>query len=162
MVTEERKGFTLIEILTATIVMSVLMLAVIGFVQSGSELWNRGHDKITARNYQRAIFEILRQDMMKASHITQPALGETDVRIRYETFESATFTIELDNFSLGRIPESGGHTLRLARNVASFTATRLSTWTIKIYLELASEENMHGERETLMSDSVTFMAPGVL
>lgn len=164
-----KKGFSLAEIIVATIVMTMLMVSVIGYIQYSGEIWQDGYSKISGVNYMRMATETIRQDLLKARVISQPAamLGGNPVptpMLRYATSDTAgTYTISIDDTLLIRHWANGpsSATIRLGRNVASFTATRLSSWTLQIHLEFRNDvPEEDGNFRIIASETLAFMAPG--
>jgi Tfp pilus assembly protein PilW len=165
-------GFSLAEIMIATIVMTMIMATVIGFIHSGAELWTRGQASIDAQNYKRAVFELIKADMLKATSITDPYASAT-AEITSNTmhyfmdtpFGNREFKIGIatDNVLIrqitGTTTEEEHYNLTIARHIASFSATRISTWTIKIFLEVGSEPDAYGYMDTVSSDTMIFTSP---
>lgn len=161
-------GFSLVEILVSTIVMTMLMVSVIGYIQYSGAIWQDGYSKISGVNYMRMSTEMIRYDLMRASNIATPtavlggnATPTSEIKYRIAGIPGS-FTIRIDDRSLKRFSDGiATMTTRIARNVASFTATRISTWTLEIHLEFqadVSEED--GTFKIIASDTFTFMAPG--
>ncbi|OGK06428.1 MAG: hypothetical protein A2W80_11120 [Candidatus Riflebacteria bacterium GWC2_50_8] len=167
-----RKGFSLAEIIVSTIVMTMLMVSVIGYIQYSGIIWQDGYSKISGANYMRMITELIRQDLMRAASITEPAAliggnATPTSMLRYSItgITGATFTIAVDTTEtcLKRYsaPIISTMTTRIARNVASFTATRLSTWTVQIHIELQNDDpEEDGTYRIIASETLSFMAPG--
>jgi hypothetical protein len=165
-------GFSLAEIMIATIVMTMIMATVIGFIHSGAELWTRGQESINAQNYKRAVFELIKADMLKATSITDPYASAT-AQITSNTmhyfmdtpFGNREFIIgivgdhRLERHISGSTIEEKHYNLTIARHIASFSATRISTWTIKIFLEVGSEPDAYGYMDTISSDTMIFTTP---
>jgi len=165
-------GFSLVEVLTATLIMSMLMVTTFAFVQYGGDIWRRGYTKISAENYKRMVLELIKTDMLRAYSINIPAVSSTSVVIsdklhyRFEEnnsgkdcfIEIATPT-ERDLYR--RCTNDAAYNMRIARNVASFSATRISTWTVQIRLQIQSDTPDEDDTYPILSDdTVTFMAPG--
>lgn len=149
-----KKAFSLVEVLTATIVMTMMLVSVIAYIQYGSLVWQKGQTKIAAKNYSRMAFDLIRQDLMKATNIEAPqasssitfehALGYS-MRISGATEK---FKLEVPNSDqvLQRLIDSSDTVkqqtwnTRIARNVSFFQVERISTWTLKIYLQIRSDE----------------------
>lgn len=66
-----KNGFTLVEVLTATIVMSMMMMALFGYLQYGMEIWKLGKNKFDAINYARMVFDLIGDDIFNASRVYQ-------------------------------------------------------------------------------------------
>ncbi|PKL42329.1 MAG: hypothetical protein CVV41_14405 [Candidatus Riflebacteria bacterium HGW-Riflebacteria-1] len=165
----DKRGFSLAEIIVATIVMTMLMVSVIGYIQYSGEIWQDGYSKISSANYMRMATERIRLDMMSASSITQPAAlpggnATPTAMLRYAIpGVPGTYTISIVDDLLRRDYANGAAsaTIRLGRNVASFTATRLSSWSVQIHLEFKNDvPEEDGTYRIISSDTVTFMAPG--
>lgn len=168
-----KKGFSLAEVMISTIVMTMILFSVISFIKSGSDLWRKGQAKISAENYKRAVFEVLKNDLRQATIIHDPIASSTaqlvesaivftmntsfgNRKFRIATDANATLKREIDSV----IPaEMEAYNIRIARNVASFSACRISTWTIQIFLEVGTDPNDYGDREMVSSDTVVFTAP---
>ena len=183
------KAFSLVEVLTATIVMTMMLVSVIAYIQYGSLVWQKGQTKIAAKNYSRMAFDLIRQDLMRATKIEHPpasTLTTVANAIGYSLLVSGT----TENFKLG-VPDSkmvlqrlidSGDTgkqqtwnTRMARNVSLFQVERISTWTLKISLQIRSDEEAVDDtsgpagipdgnidifdREIVSSESIVLTAP---
>jgi hypothetical protein len=116
---------------------------------------------------------MLKADLRLATQIDQPPSSTTaqliDNNLNYfmETvYGNREFSvgIDSDNTLIRKIDsavlaEQDHYNIRIARNVASFSVTRVSTWSIKIFLEIGSEPDDYGEMETISSDTMVFTAP---
>ncbi|GAB1351834.1 hypothetical protein MASR1M12_05650 [Erysipelotrichia bacterium] len=179
-----RKAFSLVEVLTATIVMTMMLVSVIAYIQYGSLVWQKGQTKIAAKNYSRMAFDLIKQDLLKATNIEAPPASTSTT---FETALGYSFKVSgtTEKFKLGipnsdrvlqRLIDSSDTTkqqtwnTRIARNVAFFQVERISTWTIKIYLQISSDEevfedvNLDGsvdilDREIVSSESIVLTAP---
>lgn len=175
-----KRGFSLTEILVATIVMTMIMTGVLGFVQYGGEIWQKGQNKINAKNYSNMAFQLLKDDLLQAEAVNCPSeaasssnslkyeIGSNKYVIKIE--EDLTLTKSLDNTT--RSSSSARSTppitkpIRIARNVKNFYVYRVSTWTFEIGLQIQSSENEDEEGniiepEIISSESVVLLAPGV-
>lgn len=164
-----RKGFSLAEIIVSTIVMTMLMVSVIAYIQYGGEIWQDGYSKISGANYLRMTTELIRYDLMRATLIMDPPAVHggnatpTDVLGYAINGIPGEFKLYVDNNSLHRKSSASIATMttRIARNVASFTVTRISTWTIEIHLEFQNDvAEDDGTYRIIASDTLSFMAPG--
>lgn len=164
-----KKGFNLVEILVATIAMTMLMVSVIGYIQYGGEIWQDGHSKISGANSLRMTTELIRYDLMRATTIMDPpavhggnATPSNDLSYRI-TGIPGDFRLRIVDSSLMRQSTASiaSMTTRIARNIATFTVSRISTWTIKIQLQFQNDvEEEDGTYKIIASDTLTFMAPG--
>lgn len=164
-----KKGFSLVEIIVATIVMTMMMVSVIGYIQYSGEIWQDGYSKISSTNYMRMATETIRQDLINARRVEQPMamLGGNPTptsMLRYSTANlPGTFTMTIDDTALIRYYSDGvtSATIHLGRNLASFTATRLSSWTLQIHIELYNDiAEEDGSFRIIASETLSFMAPG--
>ncbi len=172
------------EVLTATIVMTMMLVSVIAYIQYGSLVWQKGQTKIAAKNYSRMAFDLIKQDLMKATAIEAPP-ASTSVTVENGLGYRMLISGTTENFKLGvpdsnrvlqRLIDSGDATkqqtwnTRIARNVSLFQVERISTWTLKIYLQIRSDEeatediNVDGtidifDREIVSSESIVLTAP---
>lgn len=164
-------GFSLVEVLVATIVMTMMMVSVIAYIQYGGEIWQKGHNKIAAENYKRMALEMLRQDLARAIEIEAPPASSTatlsEHAIGYKTLVGGVvkeFKVGIATASehiLFKQSSDPALSMRIARNVANFLVTRISTWTIQIQLQIQSDTpNEDGTYDTISSDTVIMMAPG--
>jgi len=167
----DRKGFSLVEVLLATIIMSMLMVTTFAFVKYGGDIWQKGHGKISAENYKRMVFEIIKTDMLRAYGIHQPMASTTaiitDTAIAYRFMDGGTkdciisIATPSERVLYRRCTNDDNFNMRIARNVASFTVSRISTWNIQIRLQIHSETpDEDGTFPIISDDTVTFMAPG--
>ncbi len=149
-----RKAFSLVEVLTATIVMTMMLVSVIAYIQYGSLVWQKGQTKIAAKNYSRMAFDLIKQDLMKATLITVPqASSSTEIAAtltyRIPSAGTASVSISLDR-NWGKLDRkisglttaaiSASHTMTIARNVNLFLVERISTWTFRISLQICGIE----------------------
>ena len=166
------KGFSLTEVLVATIVMSMIMGSVLAFVQYAGNIWQKGNEKISSQNYSRMTFELLKQDLLQATNVSYPKTwGKNRKKIRYQTNDlNSTHTVELslDN-TLIRYTKTkdvdGSTTMRLARNVNAFYVNRISSRTFEISLQINGQEYENEDgviaSDTISSESMVLIAPGV-
>lgn len=165
-------GFSLVEILTATIVMTMMMVAVISYIQYGSEIWRRGHSKISSENYTRMAFELIKQDLLKASLISIPVASSAEtinaslsLQLKVSPTVPATFSFAVDPTTKvlqKKIIASTSTTFntRIARNVNFFQVARISTWTFRISIQINGDPDEQGNVEVISSQSIVLMAPG--
>lgn len=184
-----KNAFSLVEVLTATIVMTMMLVSVIAYIQYGSLVWQKGQTKIAAKNYSRMAFDLIKQDLLKATKIEAPP-ASTSVTVEnalgYKMLISGiTETFKLgvpdSNMVLQRLIDSGdagkqqSWNTRMARNVSLFQVERISTWTLKIYLQIRTDEealeDISGpagtpdgnidifDREIVSSESIVLTAP---
>lgn len=183
------KAFSLVEVLTATIVMTMMLVSVIAYIQYGSLVWQKGQTKIAAKNYSRMAFDLIKQDLMKAVNIENPPAA-TSVTVDNVLGYHMLISGNKEEFKLG-VPDSkmvlqrligGGDAAkeqtwntRMARNVSLFLVERISTWTLKISLQIRSDEEAVEDtsgpagtpdgsinifdREIISSESIVLTAP---
>ena len=93
-----KKGFTLVEVLIATIVMSMMMGSVLSFVQYSGQIWHKGNEKIQAQNYNRMAFDLIKQELLSADSVTIPSgVGKKSKRIVY-TRGDKKYKISLEDY----------------------------------------------------------------
>ncbi len=169
-----KKGFTLSEVLIATIVMSMIMGSVLAFVQYSSQIWYRGNEKISAQNYNRMTFELIKQELLSASKVDIPSeVGRKASKLIYY-INGTRYTILLDSdtndenkTTLVRIQGSNNsQRMRLARNVASFKVKRISNKTFEITLQIKKEQTEEeieegSEIELVTNETMVLLAPGL-
>ena len=179
MITQNKKGFSLTEVLVATIVMSMIMGSVLAFVQYAGQIWHKGNEKISAQNYNRMAFELIKQELLSAEELLLPkTVGKTSSKIYYK-IDGTQYNIYLDSdqndaerTTLVRIKRGDtNHKMRLARNVALFKAKRLSNKTIEVFLQIRKEQNADDidefdasgkpVYEIISSESMVLLAPGI-
>ena len=161
-----RHGFSLAEIIVATIVMTMLMISVIAYIQQGGRIWQAGYNKISNANYVRMTSEIIRHDLMLAISIASPAVplpGDTATPSSYLRYKlqgvAGSLTVQIENGRLMR--RSVAATTHIARNVASFSAVRLSPWTVRLNLQLFDPElDEDGNERVMAAEVFYFLAPG--
>ena len=180
------KGFTLSEILAAVLIMSMMMVAIVSFVDYSSRIWRTGQEAVNNKNYSRLTFDLISQELMEANSIkdTTNPIGSSKTFIKLENpnkkYRSITYESDIKKLYLygsseeGDIKDSSGkkgnqfynntNTLRaeilLAKNVNTFTVTRLSTSTVQITLAIeSSEEDEDGNHDIISSDTMILYAP---
>jgi type II secretory pathway pseudopilin PulG len=62
-------GFSLAEVLIATIIMSMMLTAILGYIQYGSQIWTKADSKINNSNYARLTFDLLQYDLYLTNSI---------------------------------------------------------------------------------------------
>lgn len=65
----KNKGFSLIEILTATIVMSLMMTALMAYLEYGSKVWRISKSKFDETNYSRMVFDLIGEELFRAQRV---------------------------------------------------------------------------------------------
>ena len=190
-----KPGFSLIEVVISTTVMAVMIVGLLSYVQFGSELWVKGERTITMNNNARAVSEAISRDLTLASDIIEPTLGVTSTQLRYVVpMATGTYygTVKItlskgtDNvlkrsapaFTVVNLITSGAETTNkilksrleypLAKDVATFVVTRISTWSVVVDLGLESIKFGHetgtdeNPTDTVkLEASYTFLIPGV-
>ena len=162
-----KKGFSLTEVLVATIVMSMIMGSVLAFVQYAGNIWHKGNEKISSQNYSRMAFELLKQDLLEATSVSTPKVGRSSNKIIYKKPDnSKSYKITASEAVLLRTSSKlASATMRLARNVGNFYVNRISSRTFEISLQIKGQEyeNDDGEiaSDTISSESMILIAPGV-
>ena len=184
----KNKGFTLSEILAAVLIMSMMMIAIVSFVDYSSRIWRSGQTAVNSKNYSRLAFDLINQELMEAESIVTPSLNNSNIFLylknqkktkvyRSITFENSIKKLYLygstnDNNYLSHLtgkkgsefskPENSSKVeeILLAKNVSTFTVTRLSTSTVQITLAIEdSEENEDGGHDIISSDTMVLYAP---
>ncbi|MFZ2958656.1 MAG: prepilin-type N-terminal cleavage/methylation domain-containing protein [Candidatus Ozemobacteraceae bacterium] len=191
-----KQGFTLIEVMVATMIMSLMILGLLSYVQFGSELWRKGEQTITLNNNARALSEGISRDLTLATKVMIPPLGATSAKLIY-TLPLATGTSfgtvdiiiskgtdnvlrrKATNITGVALITSGAETTNkifksrleyaLARDVATFVVTRVSTWSVIVDLGLESikfgpetDEVNNPTDSVKLEASYTFLIPGVM
>ena len=165
-----KKGFSLTEILVATIVMSMIMGSVLAFVQYAGNIWHKGNEKISSQNYSRMAFELIKQDLLEATEVTSPQVGSIKKRIIYKKADVKYRILASQSVLIRTSPKSDAYdnkanTMRLAKNVSKFYVNRISSRTFEISLQINGQEyeNDDGElaSDTISSESMVIIAPGI-
>jgi prepilin-type N-terminal cleavage/methylation domain-containing protein len=165
-----RGGFTLVEVITAIVIMSAMMVAVIGFVDYGAGIWRRGNTQMSAKNYMRLTFDTLKEDLNMAHTVSVPVVGATVASVSYKVGTAREFAVLVNDGTLHRVswPISGAKVERrqvLARKVDKFVVNRVSTWTLRIGLTIYDdfdEDGMGGGvREIVSSETMVITVPGL-
>ncbi len=181
-----RRAFTLVEVIVAITVMALMMVGLLAYVQSGSELWHRGQSTINLRAYYRMVSESIERDLNQALAVTN-TVGSVNDKMRYivpvkQGALLGTATVEIlhadgilkrhlievsTNFSIvGTISVSDNQISRasyeyvLARNVATFSVTRISSYSMQVNLGLRSVlGDDESAFETSKNATMTFVIP---
>ena len=166
-----KKGFSLVEVLIATIVMSMVMGSVLTFVQYAGNIWSKGQEEVDAKNYSRATLELVKDDLLRATSV-DVADDQSYIKFKLsDTDPELTFKINSErngSRSLIKAPVNGGESskIRIARNIKEFKVTKLSKRTFEIRLviqkEQSDDEILDGvEPEILSDETMVFIAPGI-
>lgn len=67
------RAFTFVEIAVTLTVMSMMMIAFIGFITYGSETFRRGKGKLDTVNYSRIVYDLLKEEMQHVTHVYKNA-----------------------------------------------------------------------------------------
>jgi prepilin-type N-terminal cleavage/methylation domain-containing protein len=162
-------GFTIVEVIVALTIMSLMMVGLLSYVHSGSVLWKKGQTTLNVRNYYRSVVESIEHDMNIALNVNIP-VGAVQTSLLYEIpirqgANSGIGKIKLEktgNVLMRKLVNASGFIITdaatndeaqlyrprfeyvLARDVATFTAKRISSFSIDINLglqSLASDDN---------------------
>jgi len=71
-----RSGFTMVEVLVATTVMSLMIISVLSFVEYGSRIWIKGEQTVTMNITYAGICDLLSNSLLYARAIPHPTLAE--------------------------------------------------------------------------------------
>jgi len=211
---KHKRGFTLVEVLTSIIVMSMMSVALFAFLDYGGRNWYKGKDQLDTANYARIVFDLFAEEFFGATniYISQPEVNLADLwptppadtlvidpdtashtttlfyireikGIIIGNTTRACFEIVLDPVShcLYRESEDAGlengtlvgtplgatqydvkrwGKVRFARNVMSFSATRMSAQTVKINIVFGEDTDEDGILDAATSEhSMIFLAP---
>lgn len=165
-----KKGFSLTEVLVATIVMSMIMGSVLAFVQYAGNIWHKGNEKISSQNYSRMAFELIKQDLLEATEVTSPKVGSVAKRIIYKKADIKYRILASQSVLIRTSPKNSAgdnknYTMRLARNVGRFYVNRISSRTFEISLQINGQEYENEDgiiaSDTISSESMVLIAPGV-
>lgn len=153
-ISSTKKGFSLIEILVATIVMSMIMVGVLAFVQYGGEIWHRGQNKISIQNYNNMAFQLLKDDLLQAEKVISPKKISRTKAYPYKSISykigGSTYKVRIASGTLQREELNSSKeiiTTRLARNAKAFVVYRISTWTFDVSLQIQAEKNINSDYE---------------
>jgi hypothetical protein len=78
-----RKGFNLAEIVVATAVIALMMVSLIGYVQSAGTLWQKSHATIGLVNEGNALLDYIEREIWIAKDITTPGICATTSQLIY-------------------------------------------------------------------------------
>ena len=178
---QNNKGFTLSEILAAVLIMSMMMIAIVSFVDYSSRIWRTGQEAVNNKNYSRLTFDLINQELMEAESIIEPTINNNNKKFlilhtKRNTEKCSSITLIDDitpskiylyrgsdkiNNDTGKKKNSSTYTeILLAKNVNTFTVTRLSTSTVQITLAIeSSEEDEDGNHDIISSDTMILYAP---
>jgi prepilin-type N-terminal cleavage/methylation domain-containing protein len=71
----KNSGFTLIEVIISTVMMSMMMFGMLNFVNYSGIAWKKGQEKMDASSYSRMVYECLKRDLLSTSEIGVPLVG---------------------------------------------------------------------------------------
>ncbi len=79
-----RTGFSLAEVVVASAVMAMMMVVLIGYVQSAGTLWQKSHSTISLANEGNAVLDFVERELWHANGISLPQIGNSSTtRLRY-------------------------------------------------------------------------------
>lgn len=188
-------GFTLFEVLMASIVFAMMAGSLLSYVQYGSAAWKKGQQRMTVSSSFRMVSNTIQRDLQQADKVIAPALKQTSTRLKYDIPVLATgtylgtATLALEWLPVDRIlqrrvlttstnvsnvlgPVSAevtgpsttnsalaGYKFVIARDVATFSVTRVSTWSVDVAVGI--ESSMSGDEERVENKlaTMTFVIP---
>lgn len=99
--THQQHGFTLLELLIALVIVSLIMTAAFGGVRIGGRSWEAGHTHADATEDMRAVSNFLRQQLAQTAPLSwQDASGS---RIAFEGFEDGFRFVAPAPFESGNV-----------------------------------------------------------
>jgi len=186
-----KKGFSLIEVLVATILVSSMLISAMSFIQFAMEMWKRGEQTVNLTTRAQMVFDLIGRDLVRATGVASPAFGlpaissiTYDIPISTGTYYgTGTFRLEFDpsartvkrkwlNYSAGvtkivstLVAEAGSQMIfrgryeyTVARDVASFTAVRLSNSTVEVGIR-TSGLDMGNTVDKVFDATMTYIIP---
>lgn len=165
----KKKGFTLIEVLITTIVMSMIMGSVLAFVQYAGGVWSRGQEKVSTKNYSRMAFELIKEELLTATEVAKPEIGNREKHLEYK-YGNDNYKIHVDSENVLVKEKNENNKVRLSRNVKEFEVKRLSKTTFEISLKIQEEQEEEVydddgnliEPEIVSNETMVLIAPGVM
>ncbi|GAB4281591.1 MAG: hypothetical protein Kow0029_26790 [Candidatus Rifleibacteriota bacterium] len=83
-----KRGFNLAEVVVASAVIALMMVSLIGYVQSASSLWKKSHEIISLSNEGISLLDFIEREIWEAKSITSPAIGDSASSIVYSKIVS--------------------------------------------------------------------------
>ena len=167
------------EMMVSATVFAILAISLLSYVQFGAEAWKRGHQKLNVTSYFRAVTETIQRDLQLADRVKAPAVGVVTTMLEYDLpiFQAGayqgtgtvrlthsptarTISRSLQSVSSGLVSTFANRfSFTVARDVATFTVSRLSSYTVKVALGIESlafgEDDLTGTKLA----TLTFMIP---
>lgn len=189
---QKRGGFTLLEVLVSSLVMAGIMIAAMSHLWYASEVWRRGQQVVMVENQVRMVHDLVKREMLMARDVMEPTVGATSSYIYYaisvasppSTVGTARFFLKWNDgsapepFTLNRNLHANDlglnaafaqesflarHQFLVARDIATFTVTRVSTWTLDVTIgALSTAMRADGETQPAAAEiSTTLLLPGL-
>ena|GEM_PF-6960133 len=119
-----RRGFSLAEVLTATIVLSMILLSLLSLVSLMGNVWQDGHKQLYSMNYSKTVMTTVEQDLNRAVKIiysTVPSIKTWEIYSKLSPDKGYSYEFKEYDKTLERktIPE-GNSTLKL-NNIKDFS-----------------------------------------
>lgn len=95
-----KRGFNLAEIVVASAVIALMMVSLIGYVQSAGMLWQKSHATISLVNEGNTLLDYIEREIWSAEEVSVPAIGASTTQMIYAKRVSdyqlspATFTVD--------------------------------------------------------------------
>ena len=83
-----RRGFNLAEVVVASAVMAMMMVALIGYVHSAGQMWQKSHETISLTNEGNTLLDYVERELWQAKSISVPAIGDSSSNLIYSKLVS--------------------------------------------------------------------------
>lgn len=119
-----KRGFNLAEIVVASAVIALMMVSLIGYVQSAGTLWQKSHATISLVNEGNTLLDYIEREIWSAEEVSVPAIGASTTTLIYAKRVSdyqpspATFTVD---FRLTTDLTTGVASTSIATNTPKWT-----------------------------------------
>lgn len=120
----KKRGFNLAEVVVASAVMALMMVSLIGYVQSAGTMWQKSHETISLSNEANSLLDFIERELWSARSITSPGIGEIKPTIVYSKivsdYQGSPQTVEVD-FRISSNPATGIASASIATDTIRWT-----------------------------------------
>lgn len=128
-----RAAFSLAEVVVASAVIAMMMVSLIGYVQSAGELWQKSHATITISNEGNSMLDFIERELWGAKEVSVPAIGDTTSTLVYtKVISDYDVTPEYIPLDFQVVFDSATHvaSTNLVESGALWTAAGVAGWAI--------------------------------
>jgi prepilin-type N-terminal cleavage/methylation domain-containing protein len=143
MIENNKKGFTMIELVTVIVVLSVLSLFTFSFIEHASKTYLLGKGQSALYLDGVYIMERITRELSDATTITDPSSGATSHTLTFNKVHPSAIQVTFAKSDRNLTRNSGGNSVLIGSNIKTFNVTKslpsgALNETIEIVLEIDS------------------------